>query len=179
MSAKVLVVYASHHGATGGIAEEIATTLRSAGLEAWARPAGEIEGLETYDAFVIGSAVYAFRWVPEAANFVKENQVLLGSRPVWLFSSGPLGTELVDAKGRDVKAEPKTVTEIRAIMRPRDHRVFFGAYDPDARPKGFMERVTRLMPAARDLLPRGDFRDWREIQAWATEIAGQLTPVPA
>ena len=30
-----------------------------------------------------------------------------------------------------------------------------------------MERVTRLMPAARDALPTGDFRDWAEIDAWS------------
>ena len=36
----VLVAYASRHGATQGIAERIADTLRAAGLEAEARPAG-------------------------------------------------------------------------------------------------------------------------------------------
>jgi menaquinone-dependent protoporphyrinogen oxidase len=37
------------------------------------------------------------------------------------------------------------------------------------------------MPAIRDLLPAGDFRDWPAIEAWAREIAAALTAgkVPA
>ena len=42
-----------------------------------------------------------------------------------------------------------------------------------------MERVTRLMPAARDALPTGDFRDWAEIDAWSGRIADQLLALPA
>jgi menaquinone-dependent protoporphyrinogen oxidase len=30
------------------------------------------------------------------------------------------------------------------------------------------------MPAARDILPAGDFRDWPAIEAWAREIAAAL-----
>ncbi len=41
------------------------------------------------------------------------------------------------------------------------------------------ERVVRLMPAARKVLPPGDFREWPAIEAWAREIAAELrSPVP-
>jgi menaquinone-dependent protoporphyrinogen oxidase len=36
------------------------------------------------------------------------------------------------------------------------------------------ERVVRMMPAAKNILPRGDFRDWDAIDAWAREIATSL-----
>jgi menaquinone-dependent protoporphyrinogen oxidase len=99
---------------------------------------------------------------------------------VWLFSSGPLGSETVDAEGNDVRetAEPKEFAEFRDALNPRDMRIFFGAYDPDSRPVGLMERLTRMMPAARDALPAGDFRDWPEIEAWAGSIARDLTHPP-
>jgi menaquinone-dependent protoporphyrinogen oxidase len=32
-----------------------------------------------------------------------------------------------------------------------------------------------LMPAAKTALPQGDFRDWPEIEAWASGIARDLT----
>ncbi len=35
------------------------------------------------------------------------------------------------------------------------------------------------MPAARDALPDGDFRDWPEIEAWATGVAHELQGAPA
>ena len=52
--------------------------------------------------------------------------------PVWLFSSGPLGTEATDAKGRDLTAvtEPGEIAEFREAIHTRGHRVFFGALDP-------------------------------------------------
>jgi menaquinone-dependent protoporphyrinogen oxidase len=181
MNAKVLVVYASRHGATEGIAERIAATLARSGVDATARSVEEAGDARGYDGFVIGSAIYAFRWLREASAFVRRNRAFLATRPVWLFSSGPLGTEEIDAQGRDVRAAagPRELAEFQASIGPRDHRVFFGAYDPGSKPIGLIERITRLMPAARDALPTGDFRDWEEIDAWSRSIADELNLVPA
>lgn len=175
----VLVAYASRHGATQGIAERIADTLRAAGLEVEARAARSVKDVAGYDAFVIGSAAYMFHWLGEARDLVKRERAVLASRPVWLFSSGPLGTEPLDAKGRDQKesAVPKEMAELIAAVGARDHAVFFGAYEAGRKPIGVAERLMGLMPAARDGLPKGDFRDWPEIEAWAAGIARELEPV--
>jgi menaquinone-dependent protoporphyrinogen oxidase len=176
---RTLVVYASKHGATRGIAERIAVKLTEAGLQAEARQAAAAGNLADWDAFVIGSAVYAAHWQKEASHFVQRNRAVLASKPVWLFSSGPLGTETVDAKGRDAAAaaEPKEIAGFRALIGPQDHRVFFGALDP--RSLGTAGRLIRKMPGGAELLPTGDFRDWAEIETWAGHIASQLRPAPA
>ena len=175
----ILVAYASKHGATREIAERIAETLTAAGQQAEARPVGAPGDLAGYDAFVIGSAAYLGHWLKEAAGFVRGNRAVLVSRPLWLFSSGPLGTEATDAQGRDLRAaaEPSEIAELRQAVQPREHRVFFGALDPSTL-RG-RDRLIRRLPAGRALLPEGDFRDWAEIQAWATKIAGELAHVPA
>jgi menaquinone-dependent protoporphyrinogen oxidase len=173
----VLVAYESRHGATKGIAERIAETLRGAGgLEADALRVTAVKSVERYDAFVIGSAAYMFHWEKAATSFVRRNRAEIAAKPIWLFSSGPLGTEPLDAEGRDQKviAIPKEIPELVEALAAKGHRVFFGAYDPDQKPIGLAERFTRLMPAARDALPHGDFRDWPEIEAWAAEIASGL-----
>ncbi len=176
----VLVAYASRHGATQGIAELIASTLSKAGLQADLRPASAVKDLKMYDAFVIGSAAYMAHWEKDATELVKHNRSILAARPVWLFSSGPLGTEPLDPKGRDQKvvAVPKGVPELAASIHARDHRVFFGAFDRERQPVGFAERVLSSLPAAWEALPQGDFRDWPEIEAWATSIIRELQPVP-
>jgi menaquinone-dependent protoporphyrinogen oxidase len=99
---KVLVTYASRHGATAGIAERIAAGLRSAGLPTDLSPVTDVDDVTAYDAFVIGGAAYMFHWLKDATAFVKRHRARLADRPVWLFSSGPLGTDLVDKEGRDV-----------------------------------------------------------------------------
>ncbi len=176
----VLVAYASRHGATQGIAERIAETLRASGIDAEAKPAGSVRSTAGYDAFVVGSAAYMFRWLGDAKTFLRRNRAALAGKPVWLFSSGPLGIEPVNAQGRDQKvaAVPKEIPELRQAVNARDHRVFFGAYDRDRKPIGLAERFVSIMPAAKEGLPEGDFRDWPEIEAWGAEIARDLLAAP-
>jgi menaquinone-dependent protoporphyrinogen oxidase len=178
---RVLVTYASRHGATQGIAERIGARLKGHGLEVATRPvdeAGEVPGY--YDAFVIGSAAYMGHWLKEATEFVRRHRTTLATRPVWIFSSGPLGTEIVDVKGKDVRSatQPKEFTELRAKLNPRGTRVFFGAYDPEDEPIGLAEKLMSIMPSAREALPAGDFRDWHEIDAWADAVASELAREP-
>jgi menaquinone-dependent protoporphyrinogen oxidase len=97
---------------------------------------------------------------------------------VWLFSSGPLGTQTTDADGRDVRAgaEPEEIAEFRESIHPGHHRVFLGALDPSK--LGFRDRLIKALPTGRTLLPEGDFRAWAEIDAWANEIAHELAQAP-
>jgi menaquinone-dependent protoporphyrinogen oxidase len=176
----VLVTYATRHGATRGIAERLASRLVHRGLSVALHPVTEAGDPSTFDAVVIGSAAYAGSWLKEAGDFVRAHRAVLAHKPVWLFSSGPVGTDPVDAKGRDVRvaAEPKEFRGFRDALRPREMRVFFGAFDPDAPAIGAMERagswLFRKIPAAREALPAGDFRDWADIDGWADHIAGEL-----
>jgi menaquinone-dependent protoporphyrinogen oxidase len=175
----VLVAYATRHGSTRGIAERIAEQLRARGLEAEARPASGVGDAARYDAFVVGAAAYMFHWLGDATKFVDRNRTTLAARPTWLFSSGPLGSDTVDKEGRPVleTTVPREFAKLRELVHPRGEQVFFGAMDPDARPIGIAERFVALMPAARDAMPRGDFRDWPAIDAWADEIAEALGSV--
>jgi menaquinone-dependent protoporphyrinogen oxidase len=176
----VLVAYATRHGATQGIAERIAQTLERHGLQVTLQSADQAGALEQYDAFVVGSAAYMGAWLEPARHIIEQHRALLASRPVWLFSSGPVGSELIDANGRDVveASVPREFARFASEIQPRDERVFFGAYDPEAEPVGLMERMGSFftrMPAIREALPAGDFRDWPAIESWAEAIAGELT----
>jgi menaquinone-dependent protoporphyrinogen oxidase len=173
---QILVAYASRHGSTQGIAARIAERLRADGLDVALLAAAEVPDPSRYDAFVVGGAAYMFHWLKDATSFVRKNRTLLAARPTWLFSSGPIGTATVDEEGRDVleTTVPKEFAELRDAIRPRGEKVFFGAMDPAAKPIGVTERIVTLMPAARNAFPRGDFRDWAAIDAWADDIARDL-----
>lgn len=173
---RVLVVYASKYGSTRDIAERIAETLNESGQEAEAVSAAKTRRLNGYDAYVIGSAVYMFSWLKEATDFVRRNTDLLKSKPVWLFSSGPLGTDTKDSQGREIRETtvPKEIAAFQAAIQPRDHHVFWGAFDHTK--LKFTHRMVYAMPAAKKLFTEGDFRDWDEINAWAKSIAASLMP---
>jgi menaquinone-dependent protoporphyrinogen oxidase len=177
---KVLVAYASRHGATRGIAERIAKTLEQNGLDVTVSHVTQVGDPHPYDAFVVGSAAYAFHWLSDATVFVRRHRTLLASRPTWLFSSGPVGPDKVDKHGDDVleATRPREWVELLDAVHPRGEQVFFGAYDPDLPPSGvaerFMKFFMRFMPSVRDSLPAGDYRDWPAIEAWAEGIAHDL-----
>jgi menaquinone-dependent protoporphyrinogen oxidase len=171
---KVLVAYASKYGATEGIAQRIGETLRQKGLDVDVTNCEDLREASGYDAYVVGSAVYEFNWRKDARKFVERNAEVLAAKPTWLFSSGPVGTEKVDKEGHDVLkgAEPKQFTTYEDLVHPRGKQVFRGAYDHD-KIRG-ADKIIAWMPAIRDIMPEGDFREWDEIDAWASGIAAEL-----
>ena len=174
---RVLVVYASKYGATKGIAERVTATLRQSGLDAAMVPAQRRGDLDDYDAYVIGSAAYMFSWLHEATDFVRRHAGLLKTKPVWLFSSGPIGPKKVDDNGRDVleTSMPKEFGEFEEAIHPRGRQVFFGAFDHTK--LSVAHRIVYSMPAMKGVLVDGDWRDWDAIDDWAKSIASYLMPV--
>ena len=178
---KVLVAYASKTGFTKGIAEFLGERFRQRGIEADVAEVAGAKDLSQYDAFVVGSALYMFHWMKEARSFVMQNRSALRSRPLWLFSSGPVGTSRVNSKGEDLLdvSGPKELDELREAVGPRDHRVFFGGLDGSklTGATGLMYRLVSRSKAARESMPDGDYRDWGEIGRWAEDISDALSSV--
>ena len=164
---RVLVAVASKHGATLEIGAAVMNRLRERGLEANLRSPEEVRDLTGYDAVVIGSAVYAGRWLEPARVLVGRHGGALAKRPVWLFSSGPLGDPPLPADA------PHDATAMAKVTGAVDHRVFAGRLDREL--LGIAERaVVRALRA-----PEGDFRDFAEISEWSDDIADVLQAQPA
>ena len=134
---------------------------------------------------MVGSGVYMGNWLNEALDFLRRNQEQLVARPTWRFSSGPLlGSSKEEQDAGAVTSalgsiDGRGAAGVRSSRRSahgctRDHRVFLGAFDPDDPPRAMSERIVRMMPAAKRILPPGDFRDWAAIEAWARGIAAAL-----
>jgi menaquinone-dependent protoporphyrinogen oxidase len=155
---RVLVAHGSKHGSTAEIAAAIADALRECGLETECKAAGDVENLDRYDAVVLGSAVYMRRWRRAARRFLHRHARALAERPLWVFSSGPVGDP---AKDNPAWLEPgRTIAEAERLGA-REHVVFGGVSKASSIPAEFRDR-----------------RDWDEIRAWARGIADAL-PVPA
>lgn len=170
---RVLVTTASKHGATAGIADRLVHLLQdspagvSRGLVAVAVPVERDPDPAGYDAVVLGSAVYAGRWLESARHFATDRAAVLRTRPVWLFSSGPIGPPPFPA------AEPHDAAPLATMVGARAHRVFPGRLDEQL--LGPEERAVVTAMRA----PTGDVRDWAALAAWAEEIVTDLTaPIP-
>jgi menaquinone-dependent protoporphyrinogen oxidase len=160
----ILVTVASKHGATAQLGERIASVLADEGLNVECIVPEDVPSIEPYDAVILGSAVYAGRWMGSAREFANRHAEALRQRPVWLFSSGPLGKPLAPA------GDPTDVAPLRELLPVREHRTFAGRLVRDQ--LGLGERAIVGMVRA----PFGDFRQWEEITAWARAIARDLAP---
>ncbi len=159
----VLVTAASRQGATAEIAEAIGRTLRAQGLTTTVATPDEVIDVAPFDAFVIGSAIYSGHWLDPAIAFVRRFTATLSQRPVWLFSSGPVG----DPKrklARKMAADPAELPQLLALTRAREHRILAGKLVG----KGLPRRRRLSLLIYRGL--EGDWRDWTAIERWAGEI---------
>lgn len=162
----VLVAYGSKHGATAEIAERIGAALRDAGQEAEVIAASEVGALDGYDAVVLGSAVYMGRWRRDAAGLLRRLRRSLGGRPLWLFSSGPVGDDAPDPT--DKWQNPRKVREAAEHLGARQTAVFGGRLPLE--PGNFVERsMVRDTPE-----DKRDARDFEAIAAWGSAIAAEL-----
>ena len=160
---RVLVSAASRYGATAGIAEAIGRKLEDESLDVDVVPVEEVVDLDAYDSVVLGSGVYAGRWLKPAREFVDEHASELASKQTWLFSSGPIG-DPPKPEGEDAVKVADLVTKTGA----HEHRLFAGKLDKSG--MAFADRA--IVAAVRS--PEGDFRDWEEITEWANGIAEAL-----
>ena len=159
---RVLVSVASRHGATAEIADKVGEILTAAGIDTDVRAPDEVLGVAQYDGVILGSGVYAGRWLAPAKNLAERESEALRSRPVWLFSSGPVGDPAKPA------AEAVDVDLVRKRTDAIDHRIFPGKLDRQE--LGFGERAIVLAVHAAE----GDFRPWEDVATWASGIARTL-----
>jgi menaquinone-dependent protoporphyrinogen oxidase len=164
---KVLVSAASRHGATSEIANAIADALVAEGIEADVRRPEEVASLAAYDGIVLGSGVYAGRWLGAAKQLIDREATALAAKPVWLFSSGPLGDPLKPEQ------DPEDVELLLKRTHAVSHRIFAGKIDK--RQLGIAEKTIFAVVRA----PEGDFRPWPEITQWASDIAYAMRAMAA
>ena len=166
----VHIVVESRHGATREISGVLAQRLVTHGASVTVAAPDDCAEIAA-DAVVVGSGVYYGKWLKSARRFVESHAEQLSSRPVWLFSSGPLGDDHVpDLDEVDAGIEPDVVAHLTELTNARAHHVFAGRLD-----RGELGPLEKLV-ATSVHAPEGDFRDWPEVEQWADEIAAVVCP---
>lgn len=166
--ARVLVAYGTKNGSTAEIAQAIAEELRRHQHEADCVDAGAVGDVAPYDAVVLGSAVYVKRWRREARGLLRRQRRELSEKPVWVFSSGPVGEQKDETKAAQW-AEPRRTMAMVERLGAREHVVFGGRVPLE--PHNFLERAM-----LKNTPPEfADRRNWDEIRAWGAKIAAELS----
>src|SRR3954453_3358111 len=128
MTSRVLVAYATKKGSTREVAETIADVLRGQGSDADVVEAGAVDDPDSYDAVVLGGAIYMGRWHRDALRLLKRHRETLRGIPVFVFGMGPrtLAEDEVAESRAALDRALETVPEIEPIAVA----IFGGVVDP-------------------------------------------------
>ncbi|MBT8506888.1 hypothetical protein AZH53_00395 [Methanomicrobiaceae archaeon CYW5] len=171
MTTRVLVVYASRYGSTMEVAEAVGDMLgdRGADVEVGVLAAKEAttSGVDigSYGLVVVGSPVYAGKWLGDAIDFVKKHADALREVPVAIFSVGLTMKEDTPENRATMAEATKGITD---IISPVATGMFAGKLDTKVLNLP-MRMIIKAMKS-----PEGDFRNWDAIREWAEGL-----PLPA
>jgi menaquinone-dependent protoporphyrinogen oxidase len=170
MPEKILIAYASRHGATKEIAEALAGAIREAGFEADVRPAGTVADVSLYAGVVIGAPLYAGTLLKDLPKFAERHAKVLKAKPVAAFVSG---SSLGEPGPDDIKNAEKALEGVRSRLPLLDVAYFGGRFDPGSIPVvGFFVRL-----GGKDRVK--DNRDWDKIREWGRTVPATLGIAPA
>ncbi|SDB79848.1 menaquinone-dependent protoporphyrinogen oxidase [Raineyella antarctica] len=164
---RMLVAFATKGGTTQTIAERIGARLTEAGHQVTVVAVQDNPDPAAYEAVVVGSGVLNGSVYPAGGEWVIARQGHLLGRPVGVFAV------CLSALSEDPEARAAALAypdQLAAVLPepPFASIVFPGTYDPGSRT--WWERIVARLNNA----PKGDFRDWDKVDAWARELADRL-----
>jgi menaquinone-dependent protoporphyrinogen oxidase len=167
MATSVLIGYATRYGSTQEVAEEIAATLRKAGLTVDLHLLREVRSLDGYSAVVMGAPLFMFHWHKDALNFLSRHRKALMKHPVAVFALGPTHEPYDEQEWQDSRSQLDKELEKYPWFKPVALEMFGGKYDP-----AYL-RFPLNMLAGKE--PASDIRNWDAIRAWASSLVEKLS----
>jgi menaquinone-dependent protoporphyrinogen oxidase len=166
MSKPILVAYATLHGSTKEVAEEIAKTLRESGQPVDFQALKDVRSLADYSAVVMGAPFYMFRWHKDARRFLSRHREALQKMPVAIFALGPFND--VEKEWNDVRALADKTLAKYPWLKPVSVEIVGGKFDP-----AHLKFPYNLIPAMK-AMPVTDIRDWDKIRDWASSLPAKF-----
>ena len=161
MNKRILVTYATRAGSTVEVATAIGKIIAARGFEVDVKPVKEMLSLDGYQAALVGSAIRMGNWLPEAVEFVKDNQRVLNQMPVALFTVHMLN------RGDDEESRTNRLAYlkvVRPLLKSAEEVFFAGKFDMSR--LSFLDRMISKAVKAVD----EDCRDWGRIRGWAQTV---------
>jgi menaquinone-dependent protoporphyrinogen oxidase len=162
MTSRVLVAYATKRGSTREVADTVATVLREHGSDVDVVAAPMVDDPASYDAIVVGGALYMGRWHQDAQRFLRDHRDALAALPVFVFGMGPRTLDEKDVAGSLAQLDA-ALAKVPGV-EPKSVAVFGGVVDPEKLRFPF------------NRMAASDARDWEAIRRWAAEVSSYCRP---
>lgn len=158
---KILLVYATRAGSTAEISQAIAESLSGRGFTVDVKNAKSKPNPAGYQGVIVGSAIRMGAWVPEAVDFVKNNQAALAQVPVALFTVHMQNT---GADETSTTARLAYLDAVRPLVKATQEVYFTGKLDMSTL-SIFDRFVTKMVKGV-----EADNRDWNKIRTFGETV---------
>ena len=126
-----------------------------------------------YDGIVVGSPMYAAKWLPDPALLLIANRERIGNMPIALFSVGMIGVKHPGKLREEHDAWTAMAFEQEEVkLNIVSNATFNGAYL-----RRNLPWFLRIFDVVLRITPTGDYREWDEIERWGDEVAATLKGV--
>ena len=174
---RILVAYASVHGSTRDVAQFIGRVFSIYDVEVTVADVKDVQSIDGYDAYVLGSAIHGGLWLQEMCAFTDRFADQLAQKPSYFWITC---IRALEADGYEHALKYYVDHNTLRTITVRDIAVFTGKLNTDA-----ITRQEQWYLASNydgKLTPgtiKHDYRDWEAIAAWVNSVAKelQLNPV--
>jgi menaquinone-dependent protoporphyrinogen oxidase len=196
MNKRVLVAYAGRYGSTAEVAEAVGQEFSQCGAAVDVCAVKDVTDIESYDAVIVGSAIYYGKWLSEAVKIVTNSEGVLSRMPVAYFLTCLELTEVSDGEGPGIpvyldpllRTPPRVAGKLDSFERTHLLSKFLEPVlrkAPQVKPvsvgvfRGKLDYselsliswlVMKLIWLFYKRAPEGDFRNWEAIRSWAASL---------
>ncbi|MFV0513915.1 MAG: flavodoxin domain-containing protein [Jhaorihella sp.] len=169
---RLLIVYGSMLGSTGGQAAWMAEVARAAGYRAALYSAENAPAPDGFDRVMVGSAIRAAAWLEPVVNWAATHAEAIAARPHSLFQCsmtcagmlvGNQGGPLTTDQSAQLQRDTDSLFAAAPVLAQSDVAFFPGRLDFD--------RLTPVLrvgyPFVAGSVMQGDFRDREAAESWA------------
>jgi menaquinone-dependent protoporphyrinogen IX oxidase len=120
---------------------------------------------------VVGSAIQAGKWLPEAVKFITTHKSEMSKKKIAIFSDCMTLAMKNGENYRSVVSEK--LTTVRALIHPINEGIFAGGLDIK-RIQSISKRIQFWISVKLGVWSEGDHRNWDDIRTWSMQLVSQL-----
>lgn len=172
---KILIVYASEHGATAEIARYMYKTLAAQKLTVEITSVEAVQSLDDYEVVIAGTAIQNGMWLPRMSRFIHEFKSALETKAFYFWITC---IRVLEADGFTHVQEHYLRADLLEKLGTRLYTAFAGRLELDQ--IVFSERWMLSVQYDGDRMIeelKGDYRDWDAIRAWIVQVAQNIEMV--
>lgn len=173
---RILIAYASAHGSTRDVAEFIGRVFRVYDVEVTVANVKDVQSVDGYDAYVLGSAIHGGLWLQEMCSFTDRFGDQLAQKITYFWINC---IRALEADGYEHALKYYIDHNALRSFNVRDIAVFAGKLNTDAitrQEQWYLASNYDGKMTAGNI--KDDFRDWEAIAAWANSAAKELKLEP-